>query len=161
MTQVFISYSRKDLDFVERMAKDLEAAGLDVWYDLSGLDGGTRWGREIQSAIQQSQCFIVVLSPNSVESDWVEKEFMYAYRLKRKIVPLLYQSCDPPIWFINLHFIYVQETNYERHFPVILKALGIKPGEAAKRVEPAAVVPAVQEPPEIQKPLPPAIEQEE
>jgi hypothetical protein len=51
MTQVFISYSRKDLAFVERLANDLQAAGLEVWYDLSGLDGGTRWGREIQSAI--------------------------------------------------------------------------------------------------------------
>jgi len=161
MTQVFVSYSRKDLDFVERLAEDLKAAGLEVWYDLSGLDGGTRWGREIQSAIQQSQFFIVVLSPNSVESDWVEKEFMYAYHLKRKIVPLLYQPCDPPIWFINLHFIDVQETNYERHFPIILKALDIKPGEAAKRMEPAVVVPAVQEPLEIQKPLPPAVKQEE
>ena len=161
MTQVFVSYSRKDLDFVERLAEDLKAAGLEVWYDLSGLDGGTRWGREIQSAIQQSQFFIVVLSPNSVESDWVEKEFMYAYHLKRKIVPLLYQPCDPPIWFINLHFIDVRETNYERHFPIILKALGIQPGEAAKRMEPAVVVPAVQELLEIQKPLPPDVEQEE
>jgi len=34
MTKVFISYSRKDLDFVECLAKDLEAAGLEVWYDL-------------------------------------------------------------------------------------------------------------------------------
>jgi hypothetical protein len=61
MTQAFISYSRKDLAFVERLAKDLQAAGLEVWYDLSGLDGGTRWGREIQNAIQQSQIFVVVL----------------------------------------------------------------------------------------------------
>jgi formylglycine-generating enzyme required for sulfatase activity len=161
MTQVFISYSRKDLDFVERLAEDLKAAGLEVWYDLSGLDGGTRWGREIQNAIQQSQGFIIVLSPNSVESDWVEKEFMYAYHLKRKIVPLLYQPCEPPIWFINLHFIDVQETNYQRHFPVILKALGIKPGDVAKNIEQAVIIPPVQESPAIQRPLPPVIGQEE
>ena len=161
MTQVFISYSRRDLDFVERLAEDLKAAGLEVWYDLSGLDGGTRWGREIQLAIQQSQGFIVVLSPNSVESDWVEKEFMYAYKLKRKIVPLLYQPCDPPIWFINLHFIDVQETNYQHHFPVILKALGNKPGDVALNIGQDAVIPSIQETPAIQKPLPPAIGQEE
>ena len=34
--QVFISYSRRDLAFVEGLAADLQAAGLDVWYDLSG-----------------------------------------------------------------------------------------------------------------------------
>jgi hypothetical protein len=43
MTQVFISYSRRDLDFVEGLAADLGAAGLDVWYDLSGLEGGARF----------------------------------------------------------------------------------------------------------------------
>jgi len=40
--QVFISYSRRDLAFVEGLAADLQAAGLDVWYDLSGLEGGVQ-----------------------------------------------------------------------------------------------------------------------
>ena len=39
MPQVFLSYSRRDLGFVEKLASDLKEAGLDVWYDLSGLDG--------------------------------------------------------------------------------------------------------------------------
>ena len=129
MTQVFISYSRKDLAFVERLAKDLQSAGLGVWYDLSGLDGGARWGQEIQSAIQRSQIFVVVLSPNSIDSEWVEKEFMYANSLKRKIIPLLYQPCETPMWFINLHFIDVQGPNYENHLWIILKVMGVKAEE--------------------------------
>jgi hypothetical protein len=48
MPMVFLSYSRKDLAFVERLAKDLEAAGLEVWYDLTGLEAGTQWGHKIQ-----------------------------------------------------------------------------------------------------------------
>jgi len=141
MTRVFISYSRKDLVFVERLAEDLRAAGLEVWYDLSGLEGGTRWGREIQNAIRDSQCFIVVLSPNSIESEWVEKEFMYANSQKRKVIPLLYQPCETPMWFINLHFIDVQGENYARNFWVILKAMGIQPGDAAAKEKTAAAVP--------------------
>ncbi|MBN1452448.1 MAG: toll/interleukin-1 receptor domain-containing protein [Anaerolineales bacterium] len=38
MTQVFISYSRRDLASVEKLAADLKVAGLDVWYDLSLLE---------------------------------------------------------------------------------------------------------------------------
>ena len=167
MTQVFISYSRKDLIFVERLAKDLESAGLDVWYDLSGLDGGTRWGREIQGAIQRCQVFVVVLSPNSVDSEWVEKEFMYANSLKRKIIPLLYQPCETPMWFINLHFIDVQGTNYDSHFWIILKAMGVKAVDINTAEKPAADVPLAQESsesqvlpaqqvaPELQKAIPP------
>ena len=82
MIQVFISYSRKDLAFVEQLAADLQAAGLDVWYDLSGLEGGERWRIEIEKAIQESQYVIVVLSPNSVASTWVEEEILFARNLK-------------------------------------------------------------------------------
>ena len=39
MTQVFISYPCRDLAFVKQLAVDLKAAGLDVWYDLSGVEG--------------------------------------------------------------------------------------------------------------------------
>jgi eukaryotic-like serine/threonine-protein kinase len=162
MTQVFISYSRKDLVFVERLAKDLQAAGLEVWYDLSGLDGGTRWGREIQAAIQKSQIFVVVLSPNSIDSERVEKEFMYANSLKRKIIPLLYEPCETPMWFINLHFIDVQGDNYDRHFWVILKAMGVRPEDRAKVVKPAVEVPSIQAAPASQiAPVQPVVQEEQ
>jgi peptide/nickel transport system substrate-binding protein len=161
MTQVFISYSRKDIAFVESLANDLKAAGLEVWYDLSGLEVGTRWGMEIQNALQQSQYFLVVLSPNSIESEWVEKEFLYANSLKRKIIPLLYIPCSLPMWFINLHFIDFQGRNYKLHFPELLKALGIQPGEVAKRVEPSVVIPTTQGSQEIQQPLHPTVDQAE
>ena len=154
MTRVFISYSRKDLVFVERLAEDLKAASLEVWYDLSGLEGGTRWGREIQNAIRDSQCFIVVLSPNSIESEWVEKEFMYANSQKRKVIPLLYQPCETPMWFINLHFIDVQGENYARNFWIILKAMGIQPGDAAAKEKAAAAVPGLPAQPEVPALLP-------
>jgi hypothetical protein len=160
MTQVFISYSRKDLAFVERLAEDLKAAGLEVWYDLSGLDGGTRWGREIQSAIQQSQIFVVVLSPNSIDSEWVEKEFMYANSLKRKIIPLLLQPCETHMWFINLHFIDVQGVNYDSHFWVILKAMGVKAGDAAAQRKPAGPASVIQPPTEPPLMLPQERQQE-
>ncbi len=131
MSQVFISYSRRDLPFVERLVKDLQAAGLKVWYDLSGLEVGARWGKEIQSAIQNSQYAIVVLSPHSVESEWVEREFLLANNLKLKIIPLLYESCNLPLWVLNLHYIDMQGKNYESRFGELLKALGVKSKEAA------------------------------
>ena len=160
MTQVFISYSRKDLIFVERLAEDLGAAGLEVWYDLSGLEGGTRWGQEIQNAIDASQCFVVVLSPNSIDSEWVEKEFMYANSLKKKIIPLLYQPCKTPMWFINLHFIDVQGDSYDSHFWIILKAMGVKPGDMKRKVKPVVELPSIQAKPESQIPPVPPVAQE-
>ena len=79
MTQVFISYSRKDISFIETLVTDLKNTGLEVWYDVSHIAGGARWRSEIENALRNSQYVIVVLSPDSIVSEWVspeEKEFI-------------------------------------------------------------------------------------
>jgi formylglycine-generating enzyme required for sulfatase activity len=125
MAQVFISYSRKDLPFVEQLAADLEKAGLEVWYDLSDLEGGVRWRVEIEKAIRNSQFVIVVLSPDSVESEWVEREFLFASNLGRKIVPLLYRPCELPLNYLDLNYIDAQGEKYAQNFGELLQALSV------------------------------------
>jgi len=132
MAQVFISYSRKDLIFVERLAKDIQTTGIKVWYDVSGLEVGKRWAIEIESAIQQSQYFILILSPDSVKSEWVEREFLSAQKYKLKIIPLLLQPCDLSILYINLQHIDVQGKNYELRFGDLKKALDVEQQKEAK-----------------------------
>lgn len=51
--RVFISYSRKDINFARRLAGDLEKAGFDVWWDISDLKGGDDWVRIIPAMIKQ------------------------------------------------------------------------------------------------------------
>lgn len=140
MAQVFISYSRKDLAFVERLSKDLKAAGLEVWYDLSGLEIGMHWGMEIQAAILKSQYIIIVLSPNSIVSEWVEREFIYASNHKIKVIPLIHEACDLPLWSVTMHYVDMVGKNYENHFGELLKVLGSKAGEGTKELESEAGV---------------------
>jgi hypothetical protein len=135
MTQVFISYSRKDLKFVKRLAGDLKAAGFSIWYDLSGLDGGTTWGSEIQSAIEKSRFFLVVLSPNSIVSKWVQREFLFAEDCRLKIIPLQYLPCRMPMWMLDLQSIDLRGRNYSLNFERLLKALGGPPPPVKPPVE--------------------------
>ena len=79
--QVFISYSRRDITFVHQLAADLERAGLTTWWDVSRLAGGEIWTQTIETALQDSQYCLVVLSPNSLKAEWVRKEYLYAMRL--------------------------------------------------------------------------------
>ncbi len=137
--KLFISYSRRDLAFVERLARDLTKAGHTVWYDLSNLEGGDRWGVEIQNAIRQSEVALVVISPSSVASEWVEKEFLYASNRHLRVVPLLYQACELPLWLLNIHYIDVQGGNYQQNFPHILRVLAGAPQAGKAGVRPAAV----------------------
>ena len=96
MTQIFISYSRKDINFVRQLAGDLEKAGYEVWWDLTDLRGGDDWPRVIPAAIESSQYVIVVLSPNSAVSDWVEKEYTQALSLHKKIIPIMLANSRIP-----------------------------------------------------------------
>jgi PKD repeat protein len=123
VTQIFISYSRKDLKFVEGLASDLKKAGFEVWYDFLRLRGGERWRIEIQNALKASQCVITVLSPDSVASEWVEREFLFASSLKRRIIPLLLRECKLPLNYLDLNYIDVRDENYQRNFDKILEVL--------------------------------------
>jgi hypothetical protein len=145
--QVFLSYSRRDLKFVERLAWDLKAAGLEVWYDLSGLKVGARWGKEIQKAIRESRYFVAILSPNSVSSEWVEREFLFARQLKVKIIPILHAACILPIWAIDMQYIDIQGTKYRENLVELLRELGVVPVEPP--VKPPAPIPVAKPPPEI------------
>jgi TIR domain len=124
MPQVFISYSRKDIDFVRRLAGDLEKAAYDVWWDLTDLRGGDDWPRMIPAAIESSQFVIVVLSPSSAVSDWVEKEYMQALRLRKKIIPLLLKPGPVPFALNTINFVNFTSGEYIDNLNNLLSALG-------------------------------------
>src|ERR1044071_4588711 len=123
MQRIFISYSRKDIDFVRRLAGDLEKAGYDVWWDLTDLRGGDDWPRVIPSAIESSQFVIVVLSPNSVISDWVEKEYMQAISLRKKIIPIMLAQTRVPFALNTINYIDFTNDDYDASLHKLLSAL--------------------------------------
>jgi TIR domain len=99
--QVFISYSRKDAEFVRDLADDLKSNGLDVWLDTEDLATADddRWRRSIVQGIRESSVLIVVLSPNSVASEQVERELTIAAETKRRIIPIVKSPCELPDGF--------------------------------------------------------------
>ena len=124
MTQVFISYSRKDIKFARRLAGDLEKAGFDVWWDVSDLKGGDDWVRFIPAAIEASQYFVVLLSPNSIQSEWVEKEYSYAIRHRKKIIPAMIKLCAVPFSLHTINYVDFINVDYATGVNKLLDALG-------------------------------------
>ncbi|HKY54476.1 MAG TPA: TIR domain-containing protein [Anaerolineales bacterium] len=124
MQQIFISYSRKDIDFARKLAGDLEKAGYDVWWDLTDLRGGDDWVRVIPAAIESSVFFLVVLSPNSAASDWVAKEYTQALSLRKRIIPILLEPGPVPFALNTINFVNFTSGKYEDRFKELLAALG-------------------------------------
>lgn len=88
MPPIFISYSRKDGEYTLRLVEELERRGFAVWIDQR-IEGGSKWWREITERIRECCAMIVVMTPNSEQSDMVEKEILLAQEEKKKVVPLL------------------------------------------------------------------------
>jgi hypothetical protein len=88
---IFVSYSRHDSEFVDRLIQELERRGFDAWVDREDIRGGAAWGAAISQAIRRCLAVIVVLSPHSGASANVAKELSLADHHKRPIIPIRFE----------------------------------------------------------------------
>jgi hypothetical protein len=87
---IFISYSRKDIEIMSRIKTHFEREGFNVWVDQSELELGTvAWETKIQDALEHTNCVVVLMSPDSKQSKWVMNELSYAERHDVRIFPVL------------------------------------------------------------------------
>src|SRR5215207_1159449 len=89
--EIFISYSRRDQEFVTRLASDLDAQVAGVWFDQSTIQLGQNWHDEIMEGIRACKAFILVLSPDALESRYVREELNKALELGKTIFPVIYR----------------------------------------------------------------------
>jgi adenylate cyclase len=96
MSDIFISYSRKDSEQALTLAERLRTCGMEVWIDQRGIEAATSWSGEIVDAIDGCKAFIVLLSSSSIESLNVIKEVSLAAEQKKKILPLDLEPVELP-----------------------------------------------------------------
>jgi hypothetical protein len=94
MGHIFISYSHKDTKYAHRLADSLQSKGFDYWID-ERLDYGSQWPHEIQKQLDTCDAFILVMSPRSFASDWVQSELQRAKRKQKPIFPILLEGDEP------------------------------------------------------------------
>lgn len=91
---VFISYSRRDKPFVQRLVKAFNDLGRDVWIDWEDIPPVADWRNEIHSGIDNADDFVFIISPDSVESEVCGEELSRAIQLNKRLVPLLYREVN-------------------------------------------------------------------
>ena len=96
MAKIFISYSRADSSIVDNLFVKLQSAGHSIWVDRVSIQGGDQWRRQIVSAIETSDVFILVLSPNSIKSKNVRKELDLAEETDIQIIPIEIKPTNIP-----------------------------------------------------------------
>jgi WD40 repeat protein len=106
---VFISYSRDDLEFADLLDATLGLAGFDTTLDRRGIFGGEDWKTRLGALISAADTVVFVLSPSSVRSEICVWEVREATRLARRILPVLcrpLKDTKPPDELARLDCIY-------------------------------------------------------
>lgn len=100
---VFISYSRSDLEFVEKLVNALKEHGIDVWFDKHLRTGGD-WDDRLEEEINKADHMIIIWSKRSVKSENVKNEISFAKRSNTTFHPIKIEECETPISMARQHY---------------------------------------------------------
>lgn len=97
MREVFLSHASQDHAAARRLREVLVAHGVRVWFSPHHIRGAQQWQDEIGEALARCDWFVVLLTPDAVNSMWVKRELSYALNQRRyidRIIPLHFKKCD-------------------------------------------------------------------
>src|ERR1700761_2701282 len=87
--KIFISYSRKDMAFVDRLEAALKARGFEPLIDRAEIYAFEDWWKRIEALIGQADTVVFVLSPDAVSSTVAQQEVAHAAALNKRFAPIV------------------------------------------------------------------------
>src|SRR5262250_434831 len=85
--KVFVSYASSDRSLAEQVFQKLRSMPVDVWSD-DQLTVGSNWSDALRSRIRATEFFVLLLTPRTFESSWVQQELGAAWALGKRIVTI-------------------------------------------------------------------------
>ncbi len=127
MSDVFISYSRKDIAFAHILHDALKAKNLNTWIDWQDIPPSADWLAEVYRAIEGADTFVFILSQTSISSDICRLEIAHAPKHHKRMVPIVLRDIDartapPEVASLNWIFFREQE-DFQQAFDKLLQAV--------------------------------------
>jgi len=145
MADVFLSYAREDSARAEQVAKGLEQAGLDVFWD-NEIPPGTTWADYIEQKLTQCKALIVLWSEHSTKSQWVREEARMG-RDKGVLIPVMMDTSTPPFGFGEVQAANLSTWNGEADHPGWRRFVDAVSQFSKAEPRPVAPQPAMSAPP--------------
>ncbi len=130
-TSVFLSHNSADKPFARRLASDLENQGITAWIDEAEIKAGESLIEKIRNGIDNAEYVVVILSPRSISSPWVQREVDVAMTQeilgkKIKVIPLMLEKCDLPGFLLGKKYSdFTNESEYADSLSELVKNIGI------------------------------------
>jgi hypothetical protein len=87
--EIFLSYSKKDKDEVRKIQQILDRKKISYFLDEKSIDPGVKWENSLRKNLKNCKSFWILVTPNSLKSEWVTTEWATAWALEKPIVPIL------------------------------------------------------------------------
>jgi WD40 repeat protein len=129
VNNVFISYCRRDINFVEKLDGAFRAVGRDPWIDWDDIPAGCKWREAIESGIESAHTFVFVITPDSVRSLECRKELDIAIKRNKRLLPILWlptEADDIPEAFQNvkeINWVIFLNHDFSTAFDELIEAL--------------------------------------
>jgi|GEM_PF-641011 len=111
--KTFLSYSRANKDFAIRLAKELKSEGFHVWLDQLDIPLGARWDVEVEKALEESEIFMIIMTPASISSENVRDEIGYAIDNGKRFLPVLLENCTVPLRLRRFQYVDFSNKNFD------------------------------------------------
>ncbi|MBC7810556.1 MAG: toll/interleukin-1 receptor domain-containing protein [Burkholderiales bacterium] len=137
MSQVFISYTPEDQAFARQIARDLNAAHLNVWLDVNSFVGGKDWDDAIEDALEVSDFVLLLVSSDSMKSRYVTAQWEQALEEGKLIIPVLVQPItSDKIHFRLARFQYVDATQPAKYDLALKQVIELVQEQLPVRISP-------------------------
>lgn len=93
---IFMSYSRREVGFIDDLVRNLEQTGYDVWLDYCSLVPGRPWQDQIYEGIHNADVILLVVSKASLSSQNVEVEWRRVIEQNKRVILLVFEAVDLP-----------------------------------------------------------------
>jgi formylglycine-generating enzyme required for sulfatase activity len=138
-TRVFVSYSRKDVAFADKLEAALKARGFEVLIDREEIYAFEDWWKRIEALIGRADTVVFVLSPDAVKSDVALKEVTHAASLNKRFAPIVCRPVEDsavPEALRRLNFIFFDDpAQFERSADRLAEALDTNIGWVRQHTE--------------------------
>ena len=131
MPSVFLCHNSKDKPFVRKLAKRCASDGVQVWFDEAELNIGDSLIEKISGGIKNMEYVAVIISKNSIESCWVQKEISLAMSKeiagrRVTVLPILVNKCSLPEALADkVYADFTLRENYEDEYSKLLRAMDV------------------------------------
>jgi tetratricopeptide (TPR) repeat protein len=127
--KAFISYSRRDMAFADRLVTALESRDIEVMIDRRDLPLLEEWQNELIGFIRKADAVVYLLSPLSIDSKWCKWEVEQVTALNKRLAPIVAEAlpadANLPEIINRINFLFFTPPNdFEEQAGRLAKALG-------------------------------------